>query len=113
MDVVPDGKFVDKVIALLVTDKLFATPAFQVIPSIELSIWIVHDKVFVNVKLNVAFGLANTKFGLVPDLPVVDAVIVETVGVTTGAATVAVLENAAVPAPPALEAVTRQRIGLT
>jgi hypothetical protein len=37
--------------------------------------------VFVKVKLNVAFGLAKTKLGLDPDLPVVDALIVETVGV--------------------------------
>ena len=33
-------------------------------------------------------------------------------GITTGADTVAVLEKAAEPAPPALDAVTRQRIGL-
>jgi hypothetical protein len=33
-------------------------------------------------------------------------------GITTGAETVAVLEKAGLPAPPELDAVTRQRIGL-
>jgi hypothetical protein len=59
-----------------------------------------------------------------PDQPLVEAVITlpgvelpdrDTVppeGMDTGAETLAVLEKAALPAPPELDAVTRQRIGL-